>query len=153
MSRTSKLSDTIRRSRLCKKIVKLVAPEGMSQNAYEIACAANGFVPALDNGMYLYWIIVEGAKEHASNSNVQNVYSLLADGLKDGYLLDLSNVEQLEYFAEAMRDIIMTADKELCSMLYESFFIGYRGKELHSAYDFIKTLNKAFGFTLEECFS
>lgn len=153
MSRTNTLSDAVRRGRLCKKIVKLVVPEGMSQNAYKIACAASGFVPALDNGMYLHWIIVEGANEHAFNSNVQKVYRLLADGLKGGYLLDLNNVEQLEYFADAMRDIIMAVDKEKCSMLYESFFSGYRGQELHGAYTFIKTLNKAFGFTAEEYFS
>ena len=153
MSRTNKLSDTTRRSRLCKKILRLVAPKGMSLDFYEIACAANGFVPTLDNGMYLHWIIVEGAKEHALNSNVQKIYSLLADGLKDSYLLDPDNDEQLEYFADAMRDIVMTAGKENCSMLYESFFIGYRGNKLHGVYDFIKTLNKAFGFTSEEYFS
>lgn len=147
------LSDAIRRNRLCKKIVKLVAPEGMSQNAYEIACAASGFVPALDNGMYLHWIIVEGANEHKRNSKAYDVFKLLADGLKKGYLLDPNNNEQLEYFADAIHESLLMFDSQVREMLFEAFFTGYKGQELNGIYQYIKRLNKAFGFTSVEYFS
>ena len=145
VSRT--MPDAVRRSRLCKKLVKLVAPEGMTYEQYVIECAANGIEVALDNGMFLHWLLTAKGPSYIASK----VQILLVKAVEDGYLLDPNNVEQLEYFRDAMVDLVFM-DKDYTKAMYDAVLTTTKNT-IPTIFDAVKQINKGIGITTTEYFN
>ncbi len=145
VSRT--MPDAVRRSRLCKKLVKLVAPEGMTYEQYVIECAANGIEVSLDNGMFLHWLLTyEGMTRTA-----YEVRRLLVKAVEDHYLLDPDNVEQIEYFRDAMVELVFM-DKEYTASMYNAVLKTTK-TAIPALFNAVKSINKGLGITSVEYFN
>lgn len=136
MSRT-KLSAVRRRERLCKKLVKHVAPKGMSYSQYVLACACNGVTVSLDNGMWLNWVFV-------NSTNSEFVQDMLLDALDKGYLLDFSNKEQIQYFIDAIPNLITNWRKWNIARLFRIVIGKWPNTDVANI---CSRFNNAFGFT------
>lgn len=143
----SRTDDARKRTRLCKKIVKLVAPEGMSYEQYVIACAANGIEVSLDNGQFLHWLV-----SNKDNSAISDkVRLLLVEAVKDKYLLDPDNAEQIEYFKDAMINVIFLP-YEYAKDMFEAI-LSTTKNDIPDVFNAVKSINKAFGLTAVEYFN
>ena len=145
VSRT--MPDAERRARLCKKLVKLVASEGMTYAQYVIECAANGIEVALDNGIFLHWLLTAKGPPYIASK----VQTLLVKAVEDGYLLDPNNVEQLEYFRDAMVELVFM-DKDYAKAMYDAVLTTTK-TTIPTIFDAVKHINKGIGITTTEYFN
>jgi len=145
MSRT--MPNAVRRSRLCKKLVKLVAPEGMTYEQYVIECTANGIEVSLDNGMFLHWLLTYEGMTRIANE----VRQLLVKAVEDHYLLDPNNIEQIEYFRDAMVDLVFM-DKNYTVAMYKAVLTTTK-TTIPDLFNAVKKINKSLGLTEVEYFN
>ena len=145
VSRT--MPDAERRARLCKKLVKLVAPEGMTYEQYVIECAANGIEVSLDNGMFLHWLLTcKGNIEI-----VHKVRKLLVKAVEDRYLLDPNNTEQIDYFRDAMVELVFMNESYTIAM-YKAVLTTTK-TTIPDLFNAVKKINKGLGLTEVEYFN
>ena len=140
------------RKKLDNKLIKLVAPAGMSVDAYKIACNLEGFDAVIENGMFLHWIITATSED--DNDTEDKVHSAIVNALAKGYLLDVDDSVQCEYFCDAISDVLLK-DKDYSKKLLEGVFKGYKDSTKYGlkVFNYCKSLNKAFGFTSIEYFN
>lgn len=136
------------RKKLDTKIIGLVKPANMSIDEYRIACNLENINPSVEDGQYLHWLIT-AANVESNWKLAKQVKSTILNALKKKYLLDESDIEQQSYFCDAILDIFLK-DKEWVTNLLEATLENYKGT---IAFDFCKSLNKAFGFTDIEYFN
>lgn len=140
------------RKKLDNKLIKLVAPAGMSVDAYRIACNLEGFDATIENGTFLHWIITSASED--SDDTEDKVHSAIVNALAKGYLLDADNPVQCAYFCDAICDVLLK-DKDYTTKLLEGVFNGYKDSTKYGleVFNYCKKLNKAFGFTPIEYFN
>ena len=136
-----------RRAKLCKRIVKLVAPEGMTYAQYVIECAAAGIEVSLENGMFLHWLLTRNGIDAVT----VKVRCLLIKAVEEKWLIDPSNEDQVLYFIDAMTELVMM-NKDYCTKMYDAVLKTMK-KTVPDIFIVVKKLNKAFGFTSTEYFS
>ena len=132
-----KIDNNVLRKRLDTKLIKLVKPDNMSVDEYKIACNLEGFDASVENGSFLHWLVTSPAIVE------MKVRAAILNALKKKYLLDESNIEQMSYFCDAVRDVVIK-DHEWTTSLLEAVLKNYKGTEV---YNFCSRLNKAVGFT------
>ena len=139
------------RKKLDNKLIKLVAPAGMSIAEYKINCNLEGFEPSVENGMFLHWVMTAGGDDA---NLVEKVDKAILNAIIKKYLLDTSNEEQCSYFCDAVRDLVLK-DKDYATDLLEAVFKNYKDSSGYGpdVFDFCKRLNKCLGLTAIEYFS
>ena len=94
------------RKKLDSKIIKLIAPKGMSVAEYKIQCNLNEIDATIENGMFLHWVITAHDGE---DTNVEGkVHDAIVKGLEQQYLIDVDSQEQCEYFCDAVKHLLLT---------------------------------------------
>ena len=73
------------RKKLDSKIIKLIAPKGMSVAEYKIQCNLNGIDATLENGMFLHWVMT------AYDGEETNVEGKVHDGADGSNWFTLTN--------------------------------------------------------------
>lgn len=140
------------RKRLDSRIIKLVAPVGMSIDEYKIACNLNDVNPTVEDGPFLHWVMTA---EDGEESNVADkVHAAVVNALEKKYLLDESSAEQCSYFCDAVKDVLLK-DKEYSTLLLEAVLRNYKDTDGYAVevFNYCKRLNKAFGLTEVEYFN
>lgn len=132
---------------LTTAIIKLVKPPAMGVDEYRINCEMHGFKPEVENGMFLHWVMT--AKDGDESDVAPKVRRLIVCALRKGYLLEAGNDLQASYFCDALRDATPD-DKDYMTALIEAFFDHCSSGP---AFDFVRKLNRAFGFTDSYYFS
>ena len=139
------------RKKLDSKIIKLIAPKGMSVAEYKIQCNLNEIDATLENGMFLHWVMTAHDGE---DTNVEGkVHDAIVKGLEQQYLIDTDSQEQCAYFCDALKHLLLK-DKDYSTRILDAVLKNYK----HSSkcglevFNFCKRLNKAFGFTSTEYF-
>ena len=140
------------RTKLSNKLIKLVAPAGMSIDEYKIQCNFNALDASIENGMFLHWVMT--AKDGDDTNVEDQVHDAIINALEKKYLLDTSNAEQCSYFCDAIRDMVLQ-DKDYTTKLLEAVLKNYKDSDGYGAdvFDFCKKLNKCLGFTSVEYFN
>ncbi|MBP5784335.1 MAG: hypothetical protein J6W16_01965 [Methanobrevibacter sp.] len=138
------------REKLLNKLIKIIAPKGMSAYEYRVQCNLNGVEASIEDGPFLYWLITNACRP---NENTIIVNKSIIHAINQKYLLDFDNEKQCAYFCDAIRDSLMD-DKWWTEKLLEAVLKNYKsfpgyGKDV---FDFCKRLNKAFGLTSVEYF-
>ena len=132
--------------RTFKKLLKLIAPDGMSPEEYVVRCAVNNVSASPDDLSFVGWLLETSAHE-ADGGRYDKVGSILCEMIEKGRLLDFRNLSCENDFviADVVVDAVMWPNKRF----KENFFAAV----LHSAPHISKTwkaayrLNKTFGFT------
>lgn len=132
--------------RTFRKILKRIAPDGMSPEEYVIRCAVNNVKASPDDLQFVEWLLDESAYE-VEGGRYDDVGDLLCDAVESGLLLDFKNLagENDNRMADVVSEAVMWPNKSFKEKLF--------GAVLHAApraSDTWKTaykLNKAFGFT------
>lgn len=142
---------TLRR-RLDTKLIKLIAPKGMSVDEYKIACNLNEVDATVENGSFLHWVMT--AEDGEESDVADKVHAAVVNALEKKYLLDESSAEQCAYFCDAVRDVLLK-DKEYSTLLLEAVLKNYKDASGYGieVFNFCKSLNKAFGLTEVEYFN
>lgn len=140
------------RKKLDSRLIKLIAPKGMSEHEYKIACNLNEVDATVENGSFLHWVMT--AEDGEESDVADKVHAAVVNALEKKYLLDESSVEQCSYFCDAVRDVLLK-DKEYSTLLLEAVLKNYKNSSgpALEVFDFCKQLNKAFGFTHIEYFN
>ena len=139
------------RKKLDSKIIKLIAPKGMSVAEYKIQCNLNEIDATLENGMFLHWVMTAHDGEE---TNVEGkVHDAIVKGLEQQYLIDIDNQEQCAYFCDAVKHLLLR-DKEYIIRIFDAVLKNYKHSSKYGldVFNFCKRLNKAFGFTSTEYF-
>ena len=140
------------RKKLDSKIIKLIAPKGMSVAEYKIQCNLNEIDATLENGMFLHWVMTA---HDGDETNVEGkVHDAIVKGLEQQYLIDVDSQEQCEYFCDAVKHLLLK-DKEYTTRILDAVLKNYKyssSKYGLEVFSFCKRLNKAFGFTATEYF-
>ena len=139
------------REKLDSKIIKLIAPKGMSVDEYKIQCNLNEIDATLENGMFLHWVMTAHDGEE---TNVEGkVHDAIVKGLDQQYLIDIDSQEQCEYFCDAVKHLLLR-DKEYIIRIFDAVLKNYKHSSKYGldVFNFCKRLNKAFGFTSTEYF-
>ena len=139
------------RKKLDSKIIKLIAPKGMSVAEYKIQCNLNEIDATLENGMFLHWVMTAHDDEE---TNVESkVHDAIVKGLEQQYLIDIDSQEQCEYFCDAVKHLLLR-DKEYIIRIFDAVLKNYKHSSKYGldVFNFCKRLNKAFGFTSTEYF-
>ena len=77
------------RKKLDSKIIKLIAPKGMSVAEYKIQCNLNEIDATIENGMFLHWVMTAHDGEE---TNVEGkVHDAIVKGLEQQYLIDVDS--------------------------------------------------------------
>lgn len=132
--------------RTFKKLLKLIAPDGMSPEEYVVRCAVNNVSASPDDLSFVGWLLETSAHE-ADGGRYDKVGSILCEMIEKGRLLDFRNLSCENDFviADVVVDAVMWPNKRF----KENFFAAV----LHSAPRMSKTwkaayrLNRALGFT------
>lgn len=132
---------------LSTTIIKLVKPPAMGIDEYRINCEMRGFKPEVENGMFLHWVMT--AQDSDESDVAAKVRRLIVCALRKGYLLEEGNDLQASYFCDALRNAV-PSDQDYMIALIEAFFDHCSSGP---AFDFVRKLNKAFGFTDSYYFS
>lgn len=142
---------TALRKRLDSRLIKLIAPKGMSVHEYKIACNLNEVDATVENGQFLHWVMT--AEDGEETDVADKVHTAIVNALEKKYLLDESSAEQCSYFCDAVKDVLLK-DKEYTTQLLEAVLKNYKSSSGHAleVFDFCKRLNKAFGLTTVEYF-
>lgn len=77
--------------RTFRKILKRIAPDGMSPEEYVIRCAVNNVKASPDDLQFVEWLLVESAYE-VEGGRYDDVGDLLCDAVESGLLLDFKNL-------------------------------------------------------------
>lgn len=139
------------RKKLNYKIIKLIAPKGMSVAEYKIQCNLNGIDATLENGMFLHWVMTAHDSEE---TNVEGkVHDAIVKGLEQKYLIDVDSQEQCEYFCDAVKHLLLK-DKDYSTRILDAVLKNYKHSNKYGleVFNFCKKLNKAFGLTSTEYF-
>lgn len=139
------------RKKLDSKIIKLIAPKGMSVAEYKIQCNLNGIDATLENGMFLHWVMTA---HDGDETNVEDkVHDAIVKGLEQQYLIDVDSQEQCEYFCDAVKHLLLR-DKDYTTRILDAVLKNYKNSSKYGleVFNFCKQLNKAFGFTPTEYF-
>ena len=139
------------REKLDSKIIKLIAPKGMSVAEYKIQCNLNGIDATLENGAFLHWVMTAHDGEE---TNVEGkVHDAIVKSLEQQYLIDVDSQEQCEYFCDAVKHLLLK-DKEYTTRIFDAVLKNYKYSSKYGleVFNFCKRLNKAFGFTATEYF-
>ena len=134
------------RKKLDTKIIGLVKPANMSIDEYRIACNLENINPSVEDGQYLHWIMTADGDDADICEKVDNA---IVNALEKRYLLDSSNTEQIAYFCDAIKDLVLR-DKDYTTRLLEAILKNYKGT---AVFDFCKKLNKCIGLTHIEYFN
>ena len=142
----------ILRKRLDSRIIKLVAPAGMSIDEYKIACNLNGIDPTVEAGPFLHWVMTTDESEDLGV--VDKVRRAIVSALEKKYLIDTSSQVQCSYFCDAVQSII-TKNKWYAENILEAVLKNYKdaGGYAVEVFNYCKRLNKAFGLTEVEYFN
>ena len=132
---------------LLRKLVALVAPDGMSFEEYSIRCATSGVEVSLDNKQYVYWLF-SGTIDPKSNAELDSdqlckVKKYLLKAIEEGYVFDAADAEDNSFFASYAVDALL-ADKSFAEDFFRLMLTKHRHTE---AGDAIYKLNKGFGIT------
>ena len=133
------------RTKLNNKIISLVKPVDMSIDEYRIACNLENINPSIENGMYLHWIMTADGDADVC----EKVENAIVNALEKRYLLDSNNKEQISYFCDAIKNLVLR-DKDYTIRLLEAVLKNYKGTEV---FDFCKRVNKCIGLTSVEYFN
>lgn len=135
------------RKRLDNKLIKLIAPKGMSIDEYKISCNLESINPTVENGPFLHWVMTSTSDD--DSELVEKVDNVVINALEKGYLLDSSNAEQCEYFCDAIHELLLNKDKDFTIELLEVILKNYKDSNGYCSkvYEYCRSLNKAFGFT------
>ena len=139
------------RKKLDSKIIKLIAPKGMSVAEYKIQCDFNEIDATIENGMFLHWVMTAHDGEE---TNVEGkVHDAIVKGLEQQYLIDTDSQEQCEYFCDAVKHLLLR-DKEYIIRIFDAVLKNYKHSSKYGleVFNFCKQLNKAFGLTSTEYF-
>ena len=139
------------RKKLDSKIIKLIAPKGMSVAEYKIQCNLNEIDATLENGMFLHWVMTA---HDGDETNVEGkVHDAIVKGLEQQYLIDVDSQEQCEYFCDAVNHLLLR-DKDYSTRILDAVLKNYKNSSKYGleVFNFCKRLNKAFGFTSTEYF-
>ena len=139
------------RKKLDSKIIKLIAPKGMSVAEYKIQCNLNEIDATLENGMFLHWVMTA---HDGDEPNVEGkVHDAIVKGLEQQYLIDVDSQEQCAYFCDAVKHLLLR-DKEYIIRIFDAVLKNYKHSSKYGldVFNFCKRLNKAFGFTSTEYF-
>ena len=139
------------RKKLDSKIIKLIAPKGMSVAEYKIQCNLNEIDATLENGMFLHWVMTA---HDGDETNVEGkVHDAIVKGLEQQYLIDVDSQEQCEYFCDAVKHLLLR-DKDYSTRILDAVLKNYKHSSKHGleVFNFCKRLNKAFGLTSTEYF-
>lgn len=140
------------RKKLDSKIIKLIAPKGMSVAEYKIQCNLNEIDATLENGMFLHWVMTA---HDGDETNVEDkVHDAIVKGLEQQYLIDVDSQEQCEYFCDAVNHLLLR-DKDYSTRILDAVLKNYKNSSKYGleVFNFCKRLNKAFGFTSTEYFN
>ena len=139
------------RKKLDSKIIKLIAPKGMSVAEYKIQCNLNEIDATLENGMFLHWVMTA---YDGDETNVEDkVHDAIVKGLEQQYLIDVDSQEQCEYFCDAVKHLLLR-DKDYSTRILDAVLKNYKHSSKYGleVFNFCKQLNKAFGLTSTEYF-
>lgn len=139
------------RKKLDSKIIKLIAPKGMSVAEYKIQCNLNGIDATLENGAFLHWVMTAHDGEE---TNVEGkVHDAIVKSLEQKYLIDVDSQEQCEYFCDAVKHLLLK-DKDYSTRILDAVLKNYKHSNKYGleVFNFCKKLNKAFGLTSTEYF-
>ena len=111
------------RKKLDSKIIKLIAPKGMSVAEYKIQCNLNEIDATLENGMFLHWVMTAHDGE---DTNVEGkVHDVIVKGLEQQYLIDTDSQEQCEYFCDAVKHLLLK-DKDYSTRILDAVLKNYK---------------------------
>ena len=139
------------RKKLDSKIIKLIAPKGMSVAEYKIQCNLNEIDATLENGMFLHLVMTAHDGE---DTNVEGkVHDAIVKGLEQQYLIDVDSQEQCEYFCDAVKYLLLR-DKDYSTRILDTVLKNYKHSSKYGleVFNFCKQLNKEFGLTSTEYF-
>ena len=132
--------------RTFKKLLKLIAPDGMSHEEYVVRCAVNNVSASPDDLTFVRWLLETSAHE-VDDGRYSEAEDILCELIEKGRLLDFRNLSCENDFAIA--DVVVDAVMWPNKRFKENFFAAV----LHSAPHMSKTwkaayrLNRALGFT------
>lgn len=132
--------------RVFRKILKRIAPDGMSPEEYVVRCAIHNVQASPDDPTFVGWLIDESAHE-VEGGGYDDVGGLLCEMIEKGALLDFKKMsgENDVRMASTAADAVTWPNKAF----RDDFF----GAVLHAAPKESETwktayrLNRAFGFT------
>ena len=132
--------------RTFRKILKRIAPDGMSPEEYVVRCAVNNVKASPDDLQFVEWLLDESAYE-VEGGRYDDVGDLLCKMIESGRLLNFKKLagENDNRMADVVGEAVMWSNKAFkCKMF---------GAVLHAAPRNSRTwntayrLNRAFGFT------
>ena len=132
--------------RTFRKILKRIAPDGMSPEEYVVRCAVNNVKASPDDLQFVEWLLDESAHE-VEGGRYDDVGDLLCDAVESGLLLDFKNLagENDNRMADVVGEAVMWPNRVFKRKMF--------GAVLHAAPHGSRTwktaymLNRAFGFT------
>ena len=111
------------RKKLDSKIIKLIAPKGMSVAEYKMQCDLNDIDATLENGMFLHWVMTARDGE---DTNVEGkAHDAIVKGLEQQYLIDVDSQEQCEYFCDAVKHLLLK-DKDYSTRILDAALKNYK---------------------------
>lgn len=133
-------------NRTFRKLLKTIAPDGMSPEEYVVQCAVRDVNASPDDPTFVGWLLDESAHE-PEGSGFDVVGDMLCEMIEAGSLLDFKNLsdENDHLMSQTVSEAVMWPNKTF----KENFF----GAVLHAAPRESETwkgayrLNRAFGFT------
>jgi hypothetical protein len=133
-------------NRAFRKLLKRIAPDGMSPEEYVVRCAINNVQASPDDPTFVGWLIDESAHE-VEGCDYDDVGGMLCEMIEAGRLLDFKKLsgENDARMASTMADAVLWPNK--------TFKEGFFEAVLHAAPRESETwkaayrLNRAFGFT------
>ena len=111
------------RKKLDSKILKLIAPKGMSVAEYKMQCNLNEIDATLENGMFLHWVMTAHDGE---DTNVEGkVHDAIVKCLEQQYLIDIDSQEQCAYFCDVVKHLLLK-DKDYSSRILDAALKNYK---------------------------
>lgn len=132
--------------RTFRKILKRIAPDGMSPEEYVVRCAVNNVKASPDDLQFVEWLLDESAHE-LEGGDYDDVGGLLCEMIEAGRLLDFKKLsgENDIRIASTVAEGVMWPN----GSFRENFFaaILHAAPKESETWNTAYRLNKAFGFT------
>lgn len=107
--------------RTFKKLLKLIAPDGMSHEEYVVRCAVNNVSASPDDLTFVRWLLETSAHE-VDDGRYSEAEDILCELIEKGRLLDFRNLscENDLVIADVVVDAVMWPNKRFKENFFRS---------------------------------